>query len=204
MIDGYTREAGVRNLERTIEKLCRKTALNLIEHTQRKVITIRSTDLKAYLGPQRYLRQPLDGKAEIGIVNGLAWTSVGGEVMPVEAIGMDGKGALEITGKLGEVMQESAKIARSIARMRAADYGVAPDYFEKHDLHIHVPEGAVPKDGPSAGVALTCAVISAIRGVAARADIAMTGEVTLHGQVLPIGGVREKLLAAYRMGILMF
>lgn len=201
VIEGYTREAGVRTLERTIEKLCRKAALNLIENPERKLITLRSADLKAYLGPQRYLRQSVEGKAEVGVVNGLAWTSVGGEVMPVETIAMDGKGGLEITGKLGEVMQESAKIARSIARVRAGEFGIAPEYFEKHDLHIHVPEGAVPKDGPSAGVALTCAVISAISGIPARGDLAMTGEVTLHGKVLPIGGVREKLLAAYRQGI---
>ena len=202
LIDGYTREAGVRKLERTIEKLCRKAALNLLENADRKLISLRTADLKAYLGPQRYLRQGVDGKAEVGVVNGLAYTSVGGELMPVETIAMDGKGALEITGKLGEVMTESAKIARSIARVRAAGYGIAPEYFEKHDLHIHVPEGAVPKDGPSAGVALSCAVISAISGLPARADIAMTGEVTLHGKVLPIGGVREKLLAAYRMGVM--
>ena len=201
VIEGYTREAGVRTLERTIEKLCRKAALNLIENPDRKTITLRTTDLKAYLGPQRYLRQSVEGKEEVGVVNGLAWTSVGGEVMPVETISMDGKGMLEITGKLGEVMQESAKIARSIARVRACEYGIEPEYFEKHDLHIHVPEGAVPKDGPSAGVALTCAVISAITDIPARGDLAMTGEVTLHGKVLPIGGVREKLLAAYRQGI---
>ena len=201
LIDGYTREAGVRKLERTIEKLCRKGALNLLENPDRKLISLRTADLKAYLGPQRYLRQSVEGKAEVGIVNGLAYTSVGGELMPVEAIAIPGKGALEITGKLGEVMTESAKIARSIARVRAEKYGVAPDYFEKQDLHIHVPEGAVPKDGPSAGVALSCALISAISGLPARADIAMTGEVTLHGKVLPIGGVREKLLAAYRMEV---
>ncbi len=201
LVDGYTREAGVRMLERNIARLCRKAALNLMENPERKVVTLRSQDLKTYLGPQRYLRQPVAGKAEIGVVNGLAWTSVGGEVMPVEAVSMDGKGILEITGKLGEVMQESAKIAKTIVRVRAADYDIAPEYFEKHDLHIHVPEGAVPKDGPSAGVALCCAVMSAITGKSARSDLAMTGEVTLHGRVLPIGGVREKLLAAYRMGI---
>lgn len=201
VIDGYTREAGVRTLERSVEKLCRKAALNLTENPERKTITLRSAELKTYLGPQRYLRQNIEGKQEVGVVNGLAWTSVGGEVMPVEAVAMDGKGALEITGKLGEVMQESAKIARTIARVRAERYGVAPEYFDKHDLHIHVPEGAVPKDGPSAGVALSCALISAITGLPARGDIAMTGEVTLHGKVLPIGGVREKLLAAYRLGV---
>ena len=201
LIDGYTREAGVRSLERTIARLCRKAALNLMENSERKMVTLRTQDLKAYLGPQRYLRQPAAEKAEIGVVNGLAWTHVGGEVMPVEAVAMDGKGALEITGKLGEVMQESARIARTIARVRAADFELPSDYFDNHDLHIHVPEGAVPKDGPSAGVALCCALISAITGKSARGDLAMTGEITLHGRVLPIGGVREKLLAAYRMGI---
>lgn len=201
VIDGYTREAGVRTLDRTIERLCRKTALALLESPERKLINLRSADLKAYLGPQKYLRQPQDGKMKVGVVNGLAWTSVGGELMPVEALAMDGKGMLEITGKLGEVMQESAKLARSIARIRGAEFGVDADFFEKHDLHIHVPEGAVPKDGPSAGVALSCALLSAITNVPARCDIAMTGEVTLHGDVLPIGGVREKLLAAYRMGV---
>lgn len=201
LIDGYTREAGVRSLERTIARLCRKAALNLMENSDRKMVTLRTQDLKAYLGPQRYLRQPAAEKAEIGVVNGLAWTRVGGEVMPVEAVAMDGKGALEITGKLGEVMQESARIARTIARVRAADFELPSDYFDNHDLHIHVPEGAVPKDGPSAGVALCCALISAITGKSARGDVAMTGEITLHGRVLPIGGVREKLLAAYRMGI---
>ena len=201
LIDGYTREAGVRTLERTIEKLCRKAALNLLENPDRKLVSLRTADLKTYLGPQRYLRQPVAGKMKVGVVNGLAWTSVGGEVMPVEALALNGKGALEITGKLGEVMQESAKLAKSIVRARASEQGVDESFFEKHDLHIHVPEGAVPKDGPSAGVALSCALMSAVTGIPARCDVAMTGEVTLHGEVLPIGGVREKLLAAYRMGV---
>ena len=201
LIDHYTREAGVRTLERTIEKLCRKAALNLIENPERKMITLRTTDLKTYLGPQRYLRQPVAGKMKVGVVNGLAWTSVGGEVMPVEALVENGKGGLEITGKLGEVMQESVKLAQSIVRVRASERGVEDSFLEKHDLHIHVPEGAVPKDGPSAGVALSCALMSAVTGIPARCDVAMTGEVTLHGEVLPIGGVREKLLAAYRMGV---
>ena len=202
LIDAYTREAGVRTLERTVEKLCRKAALALLENPDRKMITLKTADLHEYLGPQRYIRQNVEGQTSVGIVNGLAWTSVGGEVMPVEAVVLDGKGGIEITGKLGEVMVESAKIARTLVRLRISEYGMDAGFFEKHDLHIHVPEGAVPKDGPSAGVALTCALLSAVSGIPARNDIAMTGEVTLHGKVLPIGGVREKLLAAYRMGIL--
>ena len=201
MIDGYTRESGVRNLERIAEKLCRKAVLELTENPDKKSVCVKATDLKTYLGAKRYLRQPTENEPRVGVVNGLAWTSVGGEVMPVEALAMDGKGAMEITGKLGEVMQESAKLARSIVRVCAKERGIPAEFFEKHDLHIHVPEGAVPKDGPSAGVALTCALLSAVTGVPARGDVAMTGEVTLHGMVLPIGGVREKLLAAYRMGI---
>ena len=201
LIDGYTREAGVRTLERQIGKLCRAATLHLVENPEDKVVSVKPKDLKGYLGAPRYLRQPAAGRAEVGMVNGLAWTSVGGEVMPVEAVAFPGKGKLQLTGKLGEVMRESAELAVSVARGQLGRYGLPDDYFEKHDVHIHVPEGAVPKDGPSAGVALTCALVSAITGLRASGEFAMTGEITLHGKVLPIGGVKEKLLAAHRMGI---
>ncbi len=201
LIDGYTRESGVRTLERQIAKLCRKATLRMVEHPEDKFVSIRPKDLKEYLGAPRYLRQPAAARAEVGVVNGLAWTSVGGEVMPVEAIAFPGKGQLKLTGKLGEVMRESAELAVSVVRARLAGYGVPQDYFDNHDIHIHVPEGAVPKDGPSAGVALSCALMSAVTGLQASGAWAMTGEITLHGRVLPIGGVKEKLLAAYRMGI---
>ena len=200
LIDGYTRESGVRGLERQIAKLCRKATLHLVENPQDKGVSIKPGDLKGYLGAPRYLRQPV-AASEVGVVNGLAWTQVGGEVMPVEAITFPGKGGMKLTGMLGDVMKESAELARSVVRARLSDYGVAPDYFDTHDVHIHVPEGAVPKDGPSAGVALSCALMSAVTGRTARGDMAMTGEITLHGRVLPIGGVKEKLLAAYRQGI---
>lgn len=200
LIDGYTRESGVRNLERQIAQLCRRATLHLVEHPEDKGVSIKPADLKGYLGAPRYLRQPV-AESEVGVVNGLAWTQVGGEVMPVEAITFPGKDGMKLTGMLGDVMKESAELARSVVRSRLSDYGVAPDYFDTHDIHIHVPEGAVPKDGPSAGVALSCALLSAVTGLKARGDLAMTGEITLHGRVLPIGGVKEKLLAAYRQGI---
>ena len=201
LIDGYTRESGVRTLERQIGKLCRKVTLRLVENPDERTVSIKAGDLKDYLGAPRYLRQPAAGKAEVGVVNGLAWTQVGGEVMPVEAVAFPGKGQLKLTGKLGEVMRESAELAVSVVRARLGRFGAEADFFEKHDIHIHVPEGAVPKDGPSAGVALACALMSAVTGIPASGAWAMTGEITLHGRVLPIGGVREKLLAAYRMGI---
>ena len=201
LIDGYTRESGVRNLERQIAQLCRKATLQLVENPEQGTVSLKPADLKEYLGAPRFLRQPVAEKAEVGLVNGLAWTSVGGEVMPVEAVAFPGKGVLKLTGKLGEVMRESAELAMSVVRARLSDYGIETDYFEKHDVHIHVPEGAVPKDGPSAGVALSCAVMSAVTGLPASGAYAMTGEITLRGRVLPIGGVKEKLLAAYRMGI---
>ena len=201
LIDGYTREAGVRTLERLIGQLCRAVTLKIVEDPEVTSYTIKPADLKEYLGAPRFLRQPAAGKAEVGMVNGLAWTSVGGEVMPVEAVTFPGKGVIKLTGKLGEVMKESAELAVSVARGQLAKYGLPEDYFDKHDVHIHVPEGAVPKDGPSAGVALTCALLSAVTGLKASGEWAMTGEITLHGKVLPIGGVKEKLLAAHRMGI---
>ena len=201
IIDGYTREAGVRTLERLIGKLCRKVTLKYVEEPEHAAISVKPSDLKGYLGAPVYSRQAPEESAVVGVVNGLAWTSVGGEVMPVEAVTFPGKGGLELTGNLGDVMKESARLARSAVRTRLGAYGVAEDFFEKHDVHIHVPEGAVPKDGPSAGVALTCALMSAVTGRPAGNRLAMTGEITLHGKVLPIGGVKEKLLAAYRLGI---
>ena len=201
IIDQYTRESGVRTLERMLARLCRKAALELLEHPEEECVRVRTDDLKKYLGAPRFLRQSAEQEPCVGVVNGLAWTSVGGEVMPIEALTLPGKGGIEITGQLGDVMRESARIAVSVVRARMAQYGVPDDFFANHDLHIHVPEGAVPKDGPSAGAAMACAVLSAAAGIPARCDLAMTGEITLTGKVLPIGGVKEKLLAAYRQGI---
>ena len=201
IIEGYTREAGVRELERTIARVCRRAVLALQQDQTLACLRVRPEDLHGLLGAVRYLPRSEAGKARVGRVNGLAWTSVGGELMPIEALVLEGKGEFKLTGKLGDVMRESAQIALSVARRRLGDFGVAADFLEKHDLHVHVPEGAVPKDGPSAGVALACAILSAVANVPARADVAMTGELTLLGDVLPIGGVREKLLAAYRAGV---
>jgi len=201
IIEGYTREAGVRELERTIARVCRRAVLALQQDQALACLRVQVESLHGLLGAVRYLPRSEAGKARVGRVNGLAWTSVGGELMPIEALVLDGKGEFKLTGKLGDVMRESAQIALSVARRRLGDFGVAADFLEKHDLHVHVPEGAVPKDGPSAGVALACAILSAVANVPARADVAMTGELTLLGDVLPIGGVREKLLAAYRAGV---
>ena len=201
IIEGYTREAGVRELERTIARVCRRAVLALQQDQALACLRVQVESLHGLLGAVRYLPRSEAGKARVGRVNGLAWTSVGGELMPIEALVLEGKGEFKLTGKLGDVMRESAQIAFSVARRRLGDFGVAADFLEKHDLHVHVPEGAVPKDGPSAGVALACAILSAVANVPARADVAMTGELTLLGDVLPIGGVREKLLAAYRAGV---
>ena len=201
IIEGYTREAGVRELERVLARVCRRAVLRMQQEKELTCVRVRAEDLHNLLGAVRYLPKSEAGRTRVGRVNGLAWTSVGGEVMPIEALVLDGKGELKLTGKLGDVMRESAQIALSVARKRMGAFGVAADFLEKHDLHVHVPEGAVPKDGPSAGVALACVILSALANVPARADVAMTGELTLLGDVLPIGGVKEKLLAAYRAGV---
>lgn len=203
LIDGYTREAGVRTLEREIGRICRKTVMKQLEaeDCEKFSLTVKAEELSDYLGVRRFLPDSVDKEPETGVVNGLAWTQAGGTTMPIEAIAMPGQGAVELTGRLGDVMKESARAALSFIRAHAAEYGLDEDFYKKVDLHIHVPEGAVPKDGPSAGVALACAMLSALTGRAARQDVAMTGEITLRGRVLPIGGVKEKLLAAYRLGI---
>lgn len=198
----YTREAGVRGLERRLASLCRKAAKVIAQAEDNKKTKIRISDrnIKEYLGKPVYKPNAANEKPEIGIVRGLAWTSVGGETLEIEVMSLKGSGKLALTGKLGDVMQESAKIALTYVRYLVQDQ-VAEDYFEKHDIHVHVPEGATPKDGPSAGVTMTTAIYSAVTGKAVRSDVAMTGEVTLRGRVLPIGGLKEKLLAAKEAGI---
>lgn len=196
----YTREAGVRGLERRIASLCRKAAKVIAQEDTKTKIRISDRNVKEYLGKPVYKPNAANEKPEIGIVRGLAWTSVGGETLEIEVMSLKGSGKLELTGKLGDVMQESAKIALTYVRYLVQDQ-VSEDYFEKHDIHIHVPEGATPKDGPSAGITMTTAIYSAVTEKAVRADVAMTGEVTLRGRVLPIGGLKEKLLAAKEAGI---
>lgn len=200
LIDRYTSEAGVRELERYIASLCRKAA-KIIVSGEKKSVTFNEGNLEAYLGPGRYKPDEYLSENSVGLVNGLAWTSVGGVIMPLEAIHLRGKGQIEITGSLGEVMKESARIAVSYVRSIAEKYGIQPDFYESRDIHIHAPEGAVPKDGPSAGVTMVTAMVSALSGIPVRSDVAMTGEITLHGKVLPIGGLREKSMAAYKNGV---
>ncbi|MBR3502882.1 MAG: endopeptidase La [Clostridia bacterium] len=204
LISGYTREAGVRTLEREIGHVCRKAVLEMLDAGQDKTtfkVSIKPDMLERYLGVRRFLPDEVGRQPETGVVNGLAWTQVGGTTMPIEVAVMPGQGAIEMTGRLGDVMKESARTALSYIRSRSRELGLDDEFHRKNDIHIHVPEGAVPKDGPSAGVALTCAMVSALTGIPARQDAAMTGEITLRGHVLPIGGVKEKLLAAYRLGI---
>ena len=199
VITGYTRESGVRSLERTMGKLCRKAAMYLAT-TAVKRITITPENLEEYLGVRRYLPPVLD-KDPVGVVNGLAWTEVGGELLEVEVNVMEGTGKLELTGNLGDVMKESAQAAVSCIRSRAAQLGIDLEFYKNRDIHIHFPEGATPKDGPSAGIAITTAVVSALTGVKVHSDVAMTGEVTLRGRVMAIGGLKEKTMAAKRNGI---
>lgn len=200
VISGYTREAGVRGLEKSIGKLCRKAAVEILEG-KAKAVRITERNLGKYLGKVKYTKHPANKKPQVGVVRGLAWTSVGGETLEIQVTLMPGTGGLEMTGKLGEVMCESAKIAISYVRSISPSYKVAEDFYEKHDIHIHVPEGAVPKDGPSAGITMATAVLSAVAGIPVRNDLAMTGEVNLRGTVMPIGGLREKVLAAKAAGI---
>lgn len=200
IITGYTKEAGVRNLERKIGELCRKTARKILEDKENSVAVERE-NLKELLGKPRYTYQKKNQSDEIGIVRGLAWTSVGGDTLQIEVNLMPGKGEFLLTGQLGDVMKESAQAGISYIRSVAETYGIQPEFFQKHDLHIHIPEGAVPKDGPSAGITMATAMLSAITHTPVRADVAMTGEITLRGRVLPIGGLKEKLLAAKTAGI---
>ena len=197
----YTRESGVRNLERAIGQICRKAAMRLIEEPDMKRISLCGGDLEKYLGVRKYLPDRLPSRDEIGLVTGLAWTSVGGEVLEVEVNVMEGSGKLELTGNLGDVMKESAHAALSYIRANAAKLGVAADFYKTKDIHVHFPEGAVPKDGPSAGVTVCTALVSALTGMPVRRDVAMTGEISLRGRVMQIGGLKEKTMAALRHGI---
>ena len=197
----YTRESGVRSLEREISKICRKA---VTAQTLKKVkgkISVTPKNLDKYLGVQRYTYGMAEKNNQVGQVTGLAWTEVGGELLTIEGSLMPGKGVITRTGQLGDVMKESIEAARTVVRSRAASLGIKAEAFEKHDMHIHMPEGATPKDGPSAGAAITTAMVSVFTGIPVRCDVAMTGEITLRGEVLPIGGLKEKLLAAHRGGI---
>lgn len=200
LVDFYTREAGVRTLERLIASVCRKAAKEIVLGESARV-TVTPETVEKYFGARKYTKDLKSENPQVGEVNGMAWTSVGGTLMPLEVLSVDGKGVLELTGSLGDVMKESAKIAVSYARSVADKYGIDKDFYTKKDIHIHAPEGAVPKDGPSAGVTLATGIISELSGIKVRSDVAMTGEITLRGRVLAIGGLREKTMAAYKAGI---
>ena len=198
IIDGYTREAGVRKLERELAAVCRKGAVAVADGA--KCFSVKPADLETVLGTRKYRKEDKFIKDEVGVARGLAWTAVGGEMLDVEAAVLDGTGKLELTGSLGDVMKESAHAAVSFIRSRASQLGIEPDFYKRKDIHLHFPEGAVPKDGPSAGITITTALVSALTGIAVKSSVAMTGEVTLRGRVLPIGGLKEKTMAAYLAG----
>lgn len=200
LIDCYTREAGVRNLERQIEKCCRRAA-KIISCEEKKSVRVTKKNLSSFVGEQKLLRDTISAENEIGIVNGMAWTELGGDLLKIEAMALPGSGHLELTGQLGDVMKESAKAAISYIRREAEKLGIASDFYKTKDIHIHVPEGAVPKDGPSAGITMITALVSELTGIPARRDVSMTGEITLHGKVMAIGGLREKTMAAYLAGV---
>ena len=201
MILYYTHEAGVRQLERTIAELCRKAAKRLVDSEKKHRIVISAGNLAEFLGPRKLLPESIDEQDEIGVVNGLAYTELGGDLLKVECAVLEGTGKVELTGKLGDVMKESASAAVSYVRSVAKEYGIPQDFYRTKDIHVHVPEGAVPKDGPSAGVTITTALVSALTGLPVRRDVAMTGEISLRGRVLPIGGLKEKTMAAYSAGV---
>ena len=200
VIRNYTKESGVRNLEREISKIARK-AVKKIVAKEETTVSVDEKNLSNFLGVKKYKFGELESENKIGIATGLAWTEYGGEILKIETVNMPGKGKMQITGKLGEVMQESVKAAKSYVRSKSLEYGIIPPIFEKKDFHIHVPEGATPKDGPSAGIAMVTSIVSSITKIPVNKEIAMTGEVTVTGQVLAIGGLKEKLLAAHRAGI---
>jgi ATP-dependent Lon protease len=200
MIRRYTREAGVRNLERELSTLARKAVKELMM-TKKKSVKVGEKSIEEFLGVPKYRYGEVEAEDQIGVVTGLAWTEVGGELLTIEAAMMPGRGRMTVTGNLRDVMKESISAAASYVRSRAVDFGIEPPLFDKRDIHVHVPEGATPKDGPSAGVGMVTAIVSVMTGILARRDVAMTGEITLRGRVLPIGGLKEKLLAALRGGI---
>jgi ATP-dependent Lon protease len=201
LIEKYTREAGVRNLEREIASVCRKIARKVVADEAPGPLHVTAESLPDFLGKAKHRPAKKGEKAEVGLSTGLAWTEAGGDVLHIESTLMRGKGNLVLTGQLGDVMQESARAALSYVRSRAEMYGADPDFYEKKDIHVHIPEGAIPKDGPSAGITMATSILSAVTNIACRKDLAMTGEITLRGKVLPVGGIKEKLLAAYRAGI---